>query len=413
MDLSKYNYNLYNERLLNNNELLLYYFEYTNTKNTLYENEILIGTSTSTIQNNLYINMNVSIQNSQVIRQSELYFQNSINNVKHGIFTCILNTLNNSIGYTSRIGFFDDHTNKTAGNDVGGSGYFFVLIDGILNIGYRNGTTTNGTDILTAQNNFNILPLNLNHYDSYYWAQLHKYKIEYSSNGDVQFLIDINQTNEFILLHKIILSNTQIHNISKYNLPFRYSILKTGVQVNNASMFIYSTYIYISNNFSYSKPIYKNILEPPIYKLFIIPELVNRGYYSISSSDFVILFSLRLKSTNIRNIIKNISLYISTKALGTIFELAIVKNPTITGPTLIWTGVTSSSLEYSITIPTLDQNNLNIIEQQYLTLDTDQVLPYKLDICSNINGIANIYSIIARKLSNLNSNIIIGINWKE
>ena len=125
---------------------ILFSYMYNVNKNSNYEDEILDGTSTSTIEDNLYVSMKVLSNNDRVVRQTDQYFLNHTGKVKRGLFTCILNTLSDSSNFSSYVGFFDDHNDKSVDN--GGAGYFFGLVGGTLNIIIRNGDNDNGTDTL-------------------------------------------------------------------------------------------------------------------------------------------------------------------------------------------------------------------------------------------------------------------------
>ena len=270
------------------NSLVLFNHAYELHKNELNEEEIIYDSDaipgppgpdppTSIKHNNGYIEFKVHNQNDKIIRQTHEYFCCSINKVKRCLFTCILNILNDATGYTSRVGVFDDHVNKTAAHDVGGCGYFFALIDGVLNIGIRNGITDNGTDTLITQTDFNCNP-----YPEGDWTQIYTYEIEYSAKGEAYF--SVNTGNGIILLHYHKDSDDRSPQIIRTNLPIRYELFKTGIHANVGEMRIYANQICCTNKFNHcDKPYSCNDISLGRRKLFSIPKLICRGYIKIRS----------------------------------------------------------------------------------------------------------------------------------
>ena len=265
--------------------LVIFHYEYKNNKNNNYEEEIIYDNiidanpvPTSTIMKNMYLEMLIYEQNDKIIRQTEEYFCCPITHIKRCLFTCILNTLTDSTGYTSRVGIFDDHNDKTAGHDIGGCGYFFALIDGVLNIGIRNGVTDNGIDTLIPQTLFNC-----NTYDEGVWTQMYTYEIEYSAVGEVYF--SINTGNGIILLHYYKNSDDRSPQVIRPNLPIRYEIFKTGTQNNIGEMRKFMSQICCTNKFHHcDKPYSCEKIIQQRGKLFIIPYLVKKGYTNLGSS---------------------------------------------------------------------------------------------------------------------------------
>ena len=269
------------------NSKILYTATYHIHKNDLYEEEILYDDDAdpgpagpnppTSIINNGYLEFKVHNQNDKITRQTHEYFCCPINKVKQVSITAVLNILEDSTGYTSRIGVFDDHNDKTANHDVGGNGYFFALIDGVLNIGIRNGTIDNGTDTLISQTNFNA-----NTFPEYDSNQIYIYYIEYSSIGEVYFYI--NTGNGIMLLHYYKDPDTINLQITRPNLPIRYEIFKTGVQGNNGEMRIYTAQVCCTNKFHHcDKPYSCSGMVHGRGKLFTIPRLVCRGYVNLKS----------------------------------------------------------------------------------------------------------------------------------
>lgn len=392
----------------------LYRYEYDRFKNVYYEQEILTGSATCSIENESHLNMKVSSQNDKVVYQSEQYFRNTPTNIKNVIFNCILSCVVDNTGYCQKIGLFDDHDNKTAGNDVGGSGYFFTLIDNMLNIGYRNGTTDNGTDILVDQDNFNYYKLESHAYSFKFWNNIQTFKIEYDIYGKVQFLLKINSS--FVLLHQLVLDDHLVHNISRYNLPFRLEITKTGVEANISSLKLYSIHIFLTNNFTDDYILEHIALKSKKSKIYTIPTLIDNGYVNINSNNYEPIFSIKLKDTNVRSYIYKFSIYIFIKTDGYPFILSIFKNPTFSGNQPSWqdTDIENSILEFDDNANNYNSNSLTseLFNNRYNIFNGIET-EITLDLTSSIEGTPNIYSFGARKVNASSPNIIVSIKWKE
>lgn len=430
-------------KLYEDDKNILYNYEYQYSKNTEYEDEILIGNATSLLQRNMYIEMTVISQNDRVVRQTEQYFLHITSKVKRCLMTCILNTLNDSNGYSSYIGVFDNHDDKTAGNDVGGCGYFFALINGILNIGIRNGDTNNGTDILIPQNSFNY-----NTMKGYQWNQLYTYEIEYCAQGDVYF--SINTGNGIILVHYYKHNNDITPDVLRLNLPIRYEIKKTGNQGNIGIMRQYATHLSLENKFYHNDKIYSSQNITQRGKYYFIDNLLQRGYipiiesygnsnntgscFSLGKKHFIPVCSIRLKSNSNRNLLKYFNIISYSKQKNIPYILSILKNPIFisTGNnnpnvtyTPIWNSISDSSIEYDINAKDINQcdNNIHIIKQIFYNYNSTNIKNYdfnnsnlltNIDIfSSNIAGTPNIYTFCIQRINNIIPDILLLLNWIE
>lgn len=422
---------------------VLYNFEYIDSKNTDYEDEILDGSATSILQRD-YVEMKVFSQNDRVVRQTEQYFYHIVSKVKRCLMTCILNTLTDATGYISRIGVFDDHDDKTTGNDVGGCGYFFALIDGVLNIGIRDGDTTNGTDTLIPSTSFNC-----NTMTGFDWHQLYTYEIEYSTKGDAYF--SINTGNGIQLVHHFSQPDDRTPTVKRLNLPIRYEIIKTGTEGNDGEMRQYATHICLENKFNSCDENYscQNISQRGKY--YLINDLLNRGHKNIKESNgntnrsqecfkngnkhYIPLFSIRLKANSNRNILKYVNLMSYVKQGTQPFVLSILKNPVFVSPgngngngnsfQPVWIDVPDSSVEYDTNAKDLSQcpENLIILRQEYFDYESYNTRKYDFNnafwldnlepYASKIDGTPNIYTFAAQRMNASIPDVMTLINWIE
>ena len=260
--------------------IILHNYEYNINKNELHEGEIIyddtvdeVEAPSSTLILNRYIEMKVCDKNDKVIRQTEEYFSCPITKIKTFLFKCILNTLPDSTGYISRVGVFDDHNDKTANHDTGGNGYFFALIDNVLNIGIRKGTIDNGIDTLIPQSLFNV-----NSFKEGRWDIAYTFIIETAHKGDINF--SINTGNSTMLLHYFSYSDITIPLISNCILPARYEITKLETINNVGSLKKYSTQVYCSNKFYNNEKEYSSLksIVQSRGKFFSLNSLITRGY---------------------------------------------------------------------------------------------------------------------------------------
>jgi len=266
-----------------NDNIILYNYNYTVNKNELFEGEIIYDyiidvndPPISTLIKGDCVELKVSQQNDRISRQTEEYFPTPHSKIKTCSLQCNLNTLEDSTGYISRIGVFDDHNDKTANHDYGGKGYFFALIDNVLNIGVRNGTIDNGIDILIPQTEFNN-----NQLIDISWSNTYIYNIEFAYKGDVHFYV--NTGSGLILVHYFNYIENQEYIIPSGNLPIRYEIIKTGTQENIGIMKHQSSQVYISNKFYSNDTNFSslNLISQSRGKFYSLNKLISRGYIQI------------------------------------------------------------------------------------------------------------------------------------
>jgi len=371
--------------------------DYNFLENKMLDNwdELLIGEGGSYWNYESFVEMTVPNQYDKVIRQTKLYFPQKTNQYKKCLFTVILNSSNIG-GFISRIGNFDDHNNKTvSNNDFGGSGVFFEYKNNELYIGIRYGIENNGTDILINQNDFNSMILQNDDSLVINGTKIHTFEISFNTIGEIEW--SIYNEGERVVLHKIRDITYILNTLPSYNLPLRLEIEKLDDTEDVGIMKQYNTNIYYEYDFTIEtldKYYIKNL------------DIISNIAFNINSSEYVPLFSIRLKDTNIRNhiLLYELAFLISQSGL---FSYAIIINPTFNNNQPSWVDAGESyKIEYDITAKSVDTNNLNIINEQYINAsssylynqDTNLTLNKFLPIASDINGNSDIITIVARKV---------------
>lgn len=118
-------------------------------KQPLYVEELLVtGGTTTHLPNEAAVRMSVTTSvGSRVVRQTKRYFNYQPGKSLLILMTGVLSEAVNS-GITSRIGFFDNHADKSV--DTGGNGVFFEYSGGALKIVKRSYTTGSQVDTAVA-----------------------------------------------------------------------------------------------------------------------------------------------------------------------------------------------------------------------------------------------------------------------
>lgn len=391
---------------------LLDYHSFQYNKIDTKWDELTSGGGTSTWNSGGYIILNVSSQNDRVVRQTKEYYLLKGGKYKRTLFTSVLN-LTNATGYTSRIGNFDDHTDKVV--DSGGAGLFFEYTDNILYVGIRYGTTDNGTNTLIAQDNFNVNPLNRDsNLSKIEWTKICTYEIIYNDLGFVEWSIYLD--GERFILHRLQDITNVLNVLPTFSLPLRMEITKNtndgGATVGEMRQFSNSIFYQSGDNMDnyYNKKI--RYLSPIIDTNF-----------NITNTAYRPLFSVRLKDNFVRVPIINYELFYLTNSGGQLV-VGIAKNPTFTGSSPSWTNPNNDYyIEYDTNAGNVNVNTLDIIYEEFIDGDErttnrfnfsrllDNV--YLQSITSDIGGTSDIITIMAKKKSNKNVSSFFNFRWIE
>ena len=375
-------------------------------KNPNQIQEKIIGTGTSVYNSNSYISMKVFNQNDSVIRQSKEYYIYQSGKSKSCLFTGVLNMLTNTNGFTSRIGCFDNHNDKTV--DTGGNGVFFELTDNIFYVVLRYGSS-NQTDIKIPQSQFSHDKLDgtgpskqkLNRFDQTLIFQI---DFQWLGSGIIRFFIHIN--GKPILLH--IVDNrykTQPY-MKSGDLPIRYEITKN---INNGiigEMRHICSAIQIESGY--------NLLGFQKYESILAQTSI-----LVNSSILDPIFSIRLKPTCNRSFIKNFRFnIINTGSAGNPLYIALLLNATFDN-SLVLNNKIKSIIQYSISSPII--TNLTTVEYIYTdyiqgqtnrTSYNDALTEIHTPLASSIAGDSDVFTVCAAKVSGSASMQCL-FNWIE
>ncbi len=376
-------------------------FQYLIDKQTEFWDEFITGSGTSTWNNNGYIEMEVDTNNEKVVRQTKEYFTIKTGKTRKCLFTAVLNNITNT-GFTSRVGIFDDHNDKTSG--IGGSGFFFELKDNVLYVVIRYGLTDNGTDTKISQSNFNVNKLKqATHLRINNWDNIYTFEILHNNIGMVEWAIYID--GERIPLHREQDLSRVINTLPRYSLPLRFEIEKTSSSATVGKMCQFNASICHESGSGYNIPDNGDSNDNSCKGIAKHLSKISCILHTINSRIYKPLFSFRLKSTELENPIKFYELMFLIHQQGS-FIYCIVKNPTFTGDNPNWLDAGSDCrLEYDIYANQVDTSNLDIIFEEYVyahcrggIFHENSGLNFCLPEISNTDGTADIYTVIVKKL---------------
>lgn len=376
-------------------------------KNPNQVEELVIGSGSSVFNNDSFVEMKVYNQNDKVIRQSKQYYIYQSGKSKSCLFTGVLNTLINTIGFTSRIGCFDDHNNKTV--DSGGNGVFFELTDNIFYAVLRYGSI-NQTDIKIPQSEFSHDKLDGNgpsklKLNTFNFTMIYQIDFQWLGSGIIRYFIHFQGVP--ILLHIIPNTFNNKPYMKSGDLPIRYEIQKNNNNLHIGEMRHICSTVQIESNY--------NLLGipkvEPILALTTIP---------VISSVLKPIFSIKLKDNCVRSFIKSFRFnIINLGNAGKPVYVTILLNPTFNS-SLTWVNKINSIIQYSITNSTI--TNLSTVEHvydDYIEGSTnrasynDSLTELYTPLTSSISGISSIFSVCVANISDMNVNINASFNWLE
>lgn len=369
-------------------------------------NKYIIGDAFSTYKNCNRLNLTTVNQDDYIVIQSKEYFILPQTKTKKITLSVIFNNLDDTTGFTSRVGIFDDTNDKTV--DTGGNGIFFELKDNNFYIVMRYGET-NQTDIRIHQNCFSMDKLNGNGRSKYMLNSFNKlltFIIEFENvlRDSIRFYILIN--NVPCLFHEIKFCNNLLACFKSNLFPIRFSLEKTGNNENIATLTQGPLSIQINGEYKLYKQLKYHMIHDNLQKL------CNKKDLSIS------YFSIKLKDNYNRAVIRNFEPYIYIK--GSILDLIIIqvyKNPTFENE-LIWENKSNSMIQYSTTQTTINKDNAELITIMYM--DSQNKI-YNMNnkisdnniLTSNIQGESDIFTVIITNMNTSTGKIHSSFNWIE
>jgi hypothetical protein len=375
-------------------------------KNPNQIEELIIGGGTSVFNSNSYIEMKVYNLNDKVIRQSKEYYIYQSGKSKSCLFTGVLNMLVDTTGFTSRIGCFDDHNNKTI--DRGGNGVFFELTDNILYVVLRYGSD-NQTDIRISQTQFSHdkldgngpSKLKLNRFNH---TMIYQIDFQWLGSGIIRYFIHFN--GKPILLHIMPNTYNSVPYMKSGDLPIRYEIQKNTNSLTVGEMRHICSSIQIESGY--------NLLGFPKVESIIAQTTIN-----VTSTTLRPIFTIKLKDNCVRSFIKSFRFnIINLGNAGKPVYVAILLNPTFSNG-LTWIQKTNSIIQYSITnLPITNLTTVEHIYDDYIQGQTnrtsynDALTELYTPLNSSIAGISDIFSVCVASVTE-NISINASFNWLE
>lgn len=325
-------------------------------KQPLYVEEILTSGGTTThLPNEAAIRMAVTTTvGSRVVRQTKRYFNYQPGKSLMVLMTGILSESSNS-GIRSRIGFFDNHSDKSV--DAGGNGIFFEYSDGSMKIVKRSYTSGSQVDTSAAAANWSegdrldgTGPSGITFDPTK--TQIFWIDFEWLGVGTVRTGIVYN--GQYICLHKFHHANilTSVY-MSRASLPIRYEIEQiTGSSAGNMKMICCA------------------VMSEGGYKE--TGRVLSRPRTTTVSLGVTILpiIAIRLKNGYNRAALYPISSDLMTTANQSIIY-QILYGATLTGGTWVEHDATYSGVEYNISATAVTGGR--IIESGYLSTQGKQI----------------------------------------
>ena len=311
--------------------------------------ELVTGTSTATIELQIaYLNLKVGANTDRVVRQSRLYAPYQPGKALQIFVTGTLELSGGVSGVRSRIGYFDDATDKTqeVASQQYGNGYFFELDGTTLYVVERSFTSgilpvpsPKQTDNRVAQSSWNIdkmdgtgpsgITIDISKRQIFY------IELEWLGVGSVLMGLIVNRQLYFV--HAFYHAN--IGNAYPYmcrpTLPVRYEIAKTSAAVGSGTLVQVCSTVLSDGGFV------------PVGLIF---SAVRATDLTISTTEKP-LISMRLKSATKRTIARLLSYNLLTDSGGQIIYKIyriVPPNGAVLSGVLTWLSVNpDSAVEYN------------------------------------------------------------------
>ena len=401
-------------------------FEFNNNKQTDSWDELAAFTATGTWNDDGYVAMATPAIDDRIVRQSKEYYMAKSYKYNTALFTAILNveTANTDnvageFGSTSRVGVFDDLSDKPETTDLG---FFFeyTITDGAtvtatnplqhpLKVGVRYNSTANTLgDTLVSQDSFNVNDLNRNtHISISEWSKIYTFEIKYNAIGHVEWAIYLD--GERILLHKEQDISNIIHVLPKFNMPLRFELDNTTAN-GNTDTAVAPPVTYEMRQFHTSMICENGTTNPcngwnapPIMVYHLAPLTTSELIYTIDTFSYEPIFSIRLKADYIRDPIRLYEVMYLVHKRGP-FIFAIIRNGT--PATASWQDPGSAyKLEYDVSSSSIG-STADCIHEEYVDANGGGVdhKQSKFELClppitSSIDGTPDEFTIVARKMS--------------
>lgn len=367
-----------------------------------------------------YITMSVGPGVGTVIRQTRRYHPYQPGKALEILMTGTL-MVTPIANIISRIGYFDNATNKSTGSDIAQSnGYYFELSGttlSVVELSYITGALVTTT---VNQSSWNVDKLdgtgNSGITIDVTKRQIFYITMEWLGVGEVTMGIIINET--YYACHKFYHTNrsSSLPYTNRGSLPIRYEISTAGAGAVGSLRQVCCTAI-SNGGFQPNGKIFSatRIIGP-----FTTPTPV------LVSAAITPLLGLRLKSTYTRYTLNplefNIMCSSSASMYYVIYRFLAPANP-YTGAA-VWNNATYTTTNYSaaeystngtFTVGEPQNNGIKITEGYFSTQINQSLISLKdkLICIANISGISDVIVLTAYSLSNPNETTFVSLTWQE
>jgi hypothetical protein len=391
----------------NLNDIVNLNFVYDDENNTQID-ELVVGNAYSTYNCCNRVNMTVVDTGDYIVRQTKEYYILPQEKTKIIMLSGILNNLKDSTGFTSRMGIFDDHDDKTV--DTGGNGIYIELTDNKLYLVIRYGCTDQN-EIRVEQKCFSRDRLDgfgPSRYTLSRFDQLLTFRIEFDNTLRDSIKFFIYHNNIPYLIHEFKFCPNFIFCFNPNLFPIRFSIEKNDSNPNQAVLTQGPSSIQISGDYRLHKILKYHRLSTEIERICI------KGFENSYS-----YFSIKLKNQYNRAVIRNFEPYIySQQSADNPLVIEVYKNPTFTDP-LVWTSKPNSMIEYSTTSTIINTTNAELVMVIYMDINKklynmqQESLSYENILTSNIEGVSDIMTVVITNLQTSSGRIHASFHWLE
>ena len=353
------------------------------------------GTTSTYIVNQATTQLSVSnVTAGTRVRQTFSRFMYQPGKSTYIKMTSVLGT--GTTGITRRVGYFDGY-----------NGLFFELSGTTMNVALRSDTSGSPVDTLIPQTSWNLdrfdgtgpsgVTLDTSK------VQIFVIDFQWLGSGRIRFGFNINGSNTYV--HEI--SNANTNNIvymSISNLPIRYEISNDGTG-SAANLFHICSSVTIEGGLQETG-------------LVLSADRATIGLTTHNDSNIYPLIAIRLKSTYQMATIDPLLLSIVCTS-DTVYRYCLLINPTVTGTSLSFSGITNSAIEAALTTTnaTTVSGGTQILSAYVDASQTQSILisdiPTYVRIGANIAGVSDILVLGVQRITGTSETFYGGMSWRE
>lgn len=387
-------------RLRTATQYCVFDFNHNYDKNTALFGEIVSASNaSSTWSSNNYVSMSVSGANGRVVRQSYLYVPYCPGSTQLVMLGGVLSTQSPSqpTSIRSRIGIFDDASDKTTDSTTG-NGFFFQLFGASLSVVMRTSTSgASQTDTVVSQSSFSEDKLDGTGSSTLTFLPgiVQTFVIDLTGVGNGVVRMGIQYKNEIIYFHVFQFTTVNVPFVGFMNLPIRYEIQETSGNNVSDSLRMISGGVWS---------------EGGIHRR-------QRMFSASTGSTAVVLntttkrplISLSLKTSAIRSCLLLSAIDVLVDA-GTLLE--VYYGCTLTGSSF---ASTDSKSRAQVDTSATAVSGGTLIKSQYSNGKLFMQFPRDLEtlVTADIAGTAFVVTLCGTKIESVSSNVFASIEWIE